>query len=67
MLTNLRADQELTPRGKRKVGAADIVQSDPQQDTLMDSTEERLRKLSADRGLDWNTMIETDRLMVFTV
>ena len=25
--TNLRADQELTPQGKRKVGAADVVQS----------------------------------------
>ena len=60
--TNLRADRELTPEGKRKVGAADVVQSDPKQDALMDSAEERLPKLCADRGLDWETMIETDRL-----
>ncbi|MDE0010688.1 MAG: hypothetical protein OXU36_06070 [Candidatus Poribacteria bacterium] len=60
--TNLRADQELTPEGKRKVGTANVVQSDPKQDALMDSAEEQLRKLCADRGLDWEAMIETDRL-----
>lgn len=59
---NLRADQELTPEGKRKVGAADVVQSDPKQDAFMNSAEEQLRKLCADRGLDRETMIETDRL-----
>lgn len=62
VLTNLRADQELTPEGKRKVEAADVVQSDPKQDALMGSAEEQLRKLCADRGLDWEAMIETDRL-----
>ena len=60
--TNLRADQELTPEGKRKVGAAVVAQSDPKRDALMDSAEEQLRKLCADRELDWETMIETDRL-----
>lgn len=60
--TNLSVDQELTPEGKRKVRAADVVQSDPKQDALMGSAEEQLRKLCADRGLDWETVIETDRL-----
>ena len=60
--TDLRDDQELTPEGKRKVGAADVVQSDTKQDTLMDSAEEQLRKLCADRGLDWEAMTETDQL-----
>lgn len=62
VLTSLRADQELTPEGKRKAGDADVGQSDPKQGALMDSAEEQLRKLCADRGLDWEAMIETDRL-----
>ena len=62
VLTNLRADQKLTPERKRKVGAADVVQSVPQQDALIGSAEEQLRKLCPDRGLDWEAMIETDRL-----
>jgi hypothetical protein len=52
---------QLSPADKRQVLVALAGESEFQRDARMALAEQRLRSLSAERGLDWETMSEDER------
>ena len=60
--TELTTDQEVLSEDKQLIPRDTTDQKDAERKALMDYAEAQLRKLSAYRGLNWDTMTDEERI-----